>query len=66
MHTTSAPDSDSCIGGIVTGQGYAVNIWNVFEMRGNANNTTINCGGGILSNNTIIQYCQQHNGLRSD
>ena len=53
MHTTSAPDSDSCIGGIVTGQGYAVNIWNVFEMRGKANNT-------------IIQYCQQHNGLRSD
>lgn len=49
MHTTSAPDSDSCIGGIVTGQGYAVNIWNVFEMRGKANNTTINCWGTILS-----------------
>ena len=23
----------------------AVNIWNVFELRGQANNTTINCGG---------------------
>ena len=61
MHTTSAPDSDSCIGGIVTGQGYAVNIWNVFEMRGKANNTTINCGGGDIIkqyNNTILSAAQ--------
>ena len=31
------------------GTGVAVNIWNVFEMRGKANNTTINCWGTILS-----------------
>ena len=39
-----------------------VNIWNLFETRGQANNTTINCGGQHYQ--TILQCCQQHSGLR--
>ena len=40
-----------------TGRGCAVNVWNVFERRGQVNNTTINCGGQYYKTiHTMLQH----------
>ena len=37
--------------------GCAVNVWNVFERRGQVNNTTINCGGQYYKTiHTMLQH----------